>query len=81
MVWLVPLFVITTLAPFTTAPLGSVTVPTMLPVLIVVCATIMDDSTTIAAKASRPNRTPKRRGELKFDIVNRPFGIALINEF
>jgi hypothetical protein len=36
--WLVVLSVIVTLAPATTAPCGSVAVPTMLPVLIVVCA-------------------------------------------
>jgi hypothetical protein len=53
----------------------------MLPVLIVVCASIVDDSNTMAARTSRPTRTSKRRGELKFDIVNRPFGIALMNEF
>src|SRR5580704_10894238 len=81
MAWFVPLLVIRTFAALTTAPLGSVTVPTILPVLIVVCANIVDDSNTRVAKPSRPNRTLKRRGELKFDIVNRPFGIVLIDEF
>src|SRR6202030_1354478 len=42
--WPVPLFVIDTLASPITAPLGSVTVPTMLPVLMVVCAQVNTDA-------------------------------------
>ena len=40
----VPAFVIVTFAPLTTAPEGSVTVPTMLPVPTVVCANALGSS-------------------------------------
>jgi hypothetical protein len=68
-----------TLAPPTTAPVGSVTVPTILPVLIVVWAVSETDivNTQATIRASATNRTPER-GELSFNIGSLPFSIVLI---
>jgi hypothetical protein len=77
----VAVLVIVTLAPLSTAPLGSLTVPTMLPVPTVAWATaIAENSSTKKAvmNARRPNRVPCR-GELRFNIVHLPFGIFITN--
>src|SRR4029077_1911096 len=75
MTFAVALFRIVTLAPPTTAPVGSVTVPTMLPVLMVVCANTTEglSSSASVAKIKKLNRVAKRRGEFCFDIVHLPF--------
>src|ERR1700678_3854157 len=52
----------------------------MLPVLIVVCATKVADTASRAAKLNAPNRTAKRRAELKLDIVDLPFRTVFTNE-
>src|SRR5438552_12237702 len=61
----VSLFVMVTFAPGTTAPLGSVTVPTILPVEIVVWANVKDAKLTVATMASITTQT--RASSRQFD--------------
>jgi hypothetical protein len=79
---LVAVFLIDILAPPTTAPVGSVTVPTILPVEIVVWPKAMEerDNTDRVTTASTTNRTPERE-EFSFNIVDLPFRIVLIRIF
>jgi hypothetical protein len=62
----------------TTAPVVSVTVPTILPVEIVVWAIAMEEKTKadITARAGRINRATDRE-ELKVGITIFPFGSVL----
>src|ERR1700733_11078272 len=79
--WPVPVLVMVIFAPLTNAPLGSLTVPTMLPVPTVVWANIIAESiakTVIATR--RPNRVV-RLGELRFNMVHLfPFGTFRLQE-
>jgi hypothetical protein len=70
----VALFVIEIFAPTTTAPLESVTVPTMLPVLIVVCARRAEETRRIAAAKKTAKRDPEclKKLKLEFDTVHLP---------
>jgi hypothetical protein len=70
---------IVTFAAGTTAPVASVTIPTILPVETVVWAKATEErnSAETAIKASTINRA-LRWEELNFDIVDLPFGIVLI---
>ncbi len=71
-----------TLAFGKTAPVESVTLPTMLPVEIEVWANATDDKSNAhrVINASSINRAPGRE-ELRFNIVNLPFGNVLIRIF
>src|SRR5712691_4359111 len=75
-VWPVPVLVTTTLASLTTAPLGSVTVPLIMPVLRVVCAIISEDKNRKTLSSARVNRA-RELEELKFSIVIMTFPLEL----
>src|SRR5215469_872620 len=67
-----------TLASLTRAPLGSDTVPVMLPVLSVVCPRRLIGARSAIRQTSAA--TERRRppvGEFSFSIFDRPFGVLL----
>ena len=71
---MIALSVIVTLAPATSAPCGSVTVPTILPVLIVVCAhTTAEDRRRSANVANAVKGMATRPRQFEIGIIGLPF--------
>src|SRR5581483_5955567 len=77
--WPVLILVMVTLAPLTTAPDGSVTVPTILPVPTVVCAiSSVADRRSAPAAQNRRHRLNRRLNF--FSIVHLPLCLRFRNE-
>src|SRR5271166_6020550 len=79
MTWPVPLLVMWTLASLTSAPLGSVTVPTILPVLIVVWANTPTEIKRNADTMISGNKLDRvlHLKDSTFNIAHRPFFIFI----